>query len=132
MTDTSQVIFEWLTAASALQDSIASQCWTPIAPKGWKGDSAAIVFTEQGPSSHASGATHTATFTFKCYGGTADPTDARTVAGLLWDRLHHANFTATAAGRIMSAQLTGGGGTTTEPDTGFPVYFASYQVTIEE
>ena len=129
MTDLEKGVWEWCTAASPLQTEISGRMWTPIAHQKFKNDSGkgSIVFHKQNSRTHPTGAMHSPVYVFKCYGGTDDPDDARKVSRLLYDRIHHANG-ATDSGRIVTAEVVGGGGVQKEPDTKFWTDISIYQI----
>ncbi len=132
MVSLAEIVKEYLTASSPLATEISGRIWTPISPKNFKNDSGngSIVWTQQDIASHPTGATHSPLYAFKCYGGTEKAKAAETVGGLLFDRLNHADE-AVASGRIMTANVAGGGGLTKEQDTKFWVHTTLYQLLIE-
>lgn len=131
MVELTQVIYEWLTAASTLQTEIAGRAWTPMPPKDFKNDAGgSIAFSRQGWSVHVTGAIHRPVYVFRCYGGDALAKSASDVGRLLFDRLHHADG-AVAAGRIVTAEVAGGGGIVKEPDTNFWADISIYEILIE-
>jgi hypothetical protein len=105
MIDRLEIIYEVLTGASPLATSIGTNCWTPVAPPSWDGNTAAIIYHQSSGSSHGSGATNSAEFIFKCYGGDNTWTSATTLFRLLYDRLYSGGITVSSGG-IYSAALT--------------------------
>lgn len=131
MVELQQVVYDWLTEASTLQTEIAGRAWTPVPPKDFKNDAGgSIVFFRQGWNVHPTGAIHTPVYVFRCYGGNALAKSAGDVGRLLFDRLHHADG-AVASGRIVTAEVAGGGGLVKEPDTKFWADISSYAILIE-
>ena len=137
MTNLEKIVHEWCTAASPFQTEISGRMWTPIAPQDFKNDSGSgsIVYHRQTLKTHVSGAIHFPIYVFKCYGGIgSDEANAASAAAdvgrLLYDRIHGARGTTTS-GRMITAEVAGGGGIGKEPDTGFWVDISSYQILIE-
>lgn len=132
MVSLAKIVKEYLTASSPLATEISGRIWTPIPSKKFKNDSGngSIVWGQQDIDSHTTGATHSPLYAFKCYGGTEKAKDAETVSRLLFDRLNHADE-AVASGRIMTAEVAGGGGLAKEPGTNFWVHITLYQLLVE-
>ena len=131
MIDKHQVLYEALTAASTLATEIGSNCWSPIAPPNWDGNTSAIIFNQSGGGSHATGAKTTGIFDFKCYGDQDTYTKAREVYGLLFDRLQQLSET-TASGTIVMAQLVTDSQLPPEPDTQYKAHLATFEITFDE
>lgn len=131
MVEFTQVIYEWLTASSPLATEIAGRAWSPRVPKDFKNDAGgAIEYFRTGWAAHTTGAIHMPVFTFKCYGGDALAKSAGDVGRLLYDRINHADG-AVASGRIVTAEVAGGGGLVQEPDTNFWADISIYEILIE-
>ena len=130
MIDRVQIVYEFLTASSALADEISTRAWCPYAPDSWDGTQKAIVFHQDVSDSHITGATNTAQFVFKCYGGANTWSSARTLFGLLYDRLQMASETV-ASGKIMTARLVSDDMLPPEPDTKYKAHGARFLITFE-
>ncbi len=132
MVNLEEVITEWLITAGPLQTEIDSRIFTGIMPKDFKNDSGggAILFFRQGWKVHPTGAMHIPVYVFRCYGGDGTGKAAIDVGRLLFDRLHHADGAVTS-GRIVTAEVAGGGGLVKEPDTNFWADISSYEILIE-
>lgn len=105
MIDRDEIIYEALTGSGALANSIDTNCWSPVAPPSWDGNTAAVIFSQSSGGSHGSGATNTASIDFKCYGGDKTYKSARTVFRLLYDRFYSGGISV-PSGSIISASLT--------------------------
>lgn len=103
--DRTQIVYEALTRDGPLANSIDNRAWSPVAHPSMDGDSPAIVYHQSSGGSHYSGATNTASFDFKCYGGDNTYASARTVFRLLYDRLQMGGISV-PSGSIISASLT--------------------------
>jgi len=133
MIDQTAIVYEALTQASTLYTEVGNRIWSPVAPaKGFDGTQSGIVYHIQDGSCHVTGATHDATFTFKCYGGSDNTfTKAREVARLLNDRLQMLSETQTS-GTIMMARLVNHNDVElTETDTKYKVHIAQYLIKFE-
>jgi hypothetical protein len=104
MIDRSEILREVLTAASPLATAIGNRVWSPIAPDTWDGSQKAIIFHQSTSGSHITGATNTASFVFKCYGGDKYYGSSRELFRLLYDRLQM-NRETVASGSIITARL---------------------------
>ena len=127
MIDRTQIMYEFLTTASALATEISTRAWSPIAPDSWDATSKAIIYHQDSGSSHATGATNSAQFVFKCYGGANTYSSARTLFGLLYDRLQMASETV-ASGTIISARLVSDDQLPPEPDTKYKAHVARFLI----
>jgi len=127
MIDRTDIMYEFLTASSPLATEIGSNVWSPIAKKRWDGTQKAIVFHQDTSDSHITGATNSATFVFKCYGGDNTYKSARTIFRLLYDRLQMASDTV-ASGTIISAQLLSDFVLPPEPETNYKAHTARFSV----
>ena len=130
MIDRTQIVYEFLTAASALATEIGTRCYSPVAPRSWDNTAKTIIFHQDVGDAHATGATNGAQFVFKCYSGTNSYTDARALFGLLYDRLQMASAT-TAGGTIISAKLVSDDQLEPEPDTKYKAHFARFNITFQ-
>ena len=126
--DRTQIVYEFLTASSALATEIGTQCYSPIAPSSWNASTKALVFHQDTSSSHITGATNSATFVFKAYGGSNTYTSARTLFRLLYDRLQMASETV-ASGSIISARLLNDSQLPPEIDTEYKAHLAQFLIT---
>ena len=127
MIDRTDIMYEFLTASSPLTTEVGSNVWSPIAKKRWDGSQKAIVFHQDTSDSHITGATNSATFVFKCYGGDNTYKSARTIFRLLYDRLQMASDTV-ASGTIISAQLLSDFVLPPEPETNYKAHTARFSV----
>lgn len=130
MIDRTQIIYEFLTAASDLATEIGTNCYSPIAPSNWDASTKAIVFHQDVSTSHITGATNTAQFVFKCYGGSNTYTSSRTLFRLLYDRLQMASETV-ASGTIISARLLNDSQLPPEIETKYKAHLAQFLVTFD-
>lgn len=138
MVNFEEVIKDWLLAEDPLQTALTGtedpaiiRVFTPIPGKTFKNNvGAAISFSRQGWTAHATGAIHRPVYVFRCYGGDEKAKSATDVGRLLFDRLHHADG-AVASGRIVTAEVAGGGGLVKEPDTKFWADISIYEILIE-
>lgn len=138
MVNFEEVIKDWLlakdplkTALTGTEDPPIIRIFTPIPFKTFKNNvGAAIEFVRTGWAAHTTGAIHMPVFTFKCYGGDALAKSASDVGRLLYDRINHANG-AVASGRIVTAEVAGGGGLVKQPDTKFWADISIYKILIE-
>jgi hypothetical protein len=105
MIDRTQIVYEALTRDGPLADAIGNRAWSPIAHPSMDGDSAAIVFHQSSGGSHGSGATNTASFEFKCYGGANTYASSRAIFRKLYDRLYMGGISV-SSGSIVSASLS--------------------------
>lgn len=131
MVNLEEVIKDWLIDQDPLQTALSGRVFTPIPTKVFKNDvGASIIFFRQGWNVHPTGAIHRPVYVFRCYGGDALAKSAADVGRLLFDRLHHADGAVTS-GRIVTAEVAGGGGLVKEPDTKFWADISSYEILIE-
>ena len=130
MIDRTQIVYELLTAASPLATAIGDRAWNPVAHRSWNGTQKAIVFHQDGSDSHITGATNSAQFVFKCYGGDNTYTSSRVLFGLLYDRLQMASETV-ASGTIFTARLQSDNMLPPEPDTKYKAHMARFLINFE-
>lgn len=131
MVNLEEVVKDWLIDQDPLQTALGGRIFTPIMPKNFENDEGgAIEFFRQGWSVHSTGAIHTPVFVFKCYGGDETAKAAADIGRLLFDRMHHADGAVTA-GRIVTAEVAGGGGLVKQPDTKFWADISIYEILIE-
>ena len=104
MIDRTQIVYEALTESGPLSNQVEQRVWSPVAHPSMDGNSPAIVYHQSSGASHGSGATNSATFEFKCYGGDSTYQSARTIFRLLYDRLYRGGITV-PGGSIISATL---------------------------
>ena len=131
MIDRISTMYEFLTASSPLASQVGTNVWSPIAKKKWDGSQKAIVFHQDSSDSHLTGATNSATFVFKCYGGDSTYKSARDIFRLLYDRLQMASETV-ASGTIIQAQLLSDFVLPPEPETNYKAHTARFSVTFSE
>lgn len=131
MIDKTQVLYEALTAASALATEIGTNCWSPIAPPNWDGNTSAVIYNQASGTSHMTGAKTTAIFDFKCYGDDYTYTKAREVFGLLFDRLQMLSETV-ASGTIVHARLVTDFQLPPESETQYKAHMGSFEITFDE
>lgn len=134
MTDTAQVLQEYLLASgnTLLTYLGGNYVSTPVAKKGWSNTHRQIIFHPETETTHITRADNATTFVFKCYGGTALFSDARAVYRQLVDYLHNARGQAVASGRIKLARLVTAFQGPPEPDTGWPVMVAKFDIATED
>ena len=127
MKNAPQVLFEWLTTAgTSLYTLVGDRVWPDQIRKGYTNTAAALVMsTDEIPNSRGDQVRVRATF--RCYGGGASDAAARAVYAALNDRLHNASG-ATTSGGIISAFQETGGGRLDDPDEGWPMRVAVYDV----
>lgn len=107
MIDAPAIVHEFLTrAGTALSLKVGDRVWTPVAPSNWDNETTAIVYQQTGSNSIYSGATYTATFTFKCFGGDGNYGPEHTVFQALYDRLHSASENAISGGIRLGKLIT--------------------------
>lgn len=127
--DKVQIIYDFLTKpGTELAASVGSRVWSPIAPKSWNNETNAIVFHQSAGTSHFSAATQTATFEFKCFGGSGSFGPERTLFGLLHDRLMGSKETV-MGGDIIAASMVSENQRIVEPDTNFKSHIGTFQLT---
>jgi hypothetical protein len=131
MIDKTQVLYEALTASSPLATAISTNCWSPIAPSNWNGNTKAIIFNQSGGGSHATGAKTRGIFDFKCYGDANSYTSARATFRLLFDRLNQLQETL-ASGTIVTAKLITDSQLPPEPDTQYKAHLATFEILFDE
>lgn len=133
MADATQIVKEYLTDESGSLRTFLGGNYlsTPVAPMGWTNSHKAIIYHEETGTAHITGATLGATFVFKCYGGDDSYTNARAVRDALYDYLHNARGVETASGRLVLAELIVRFQGPPEPETGWPVAMAKYNIVTE-
>lgn len=128
MTDSKQILWEFLTAAdTTLYGLVATRVWSPRAPEGWRNTSAAVIY-DVNESAHATGAVSEVLITANCYGGTLRYGDADAVYRALYDRLHGAHGKRCASGTLHAAYLVSGSVGDREIETEWPFAAATYRV----
>lgn len=133
MTDTTAVLQTYLIANGSLRTYLGGEyVSTPVAPKGWDNTHKAIIFHAETEAPHITRADNATTFVFKCYGGSAEFSDARAVYHQLVDYLHNARGKTTAHGRIKLARCITAFQGPPEPETGWPVMVAKFEIATED
>lgn len=132
MSDSSQIVLQYLTAAGSLRTYLGGvYVSTPVAPAAWKNDTKAIIFHAETEGRHVAADHNSTVFVFKCYGGSDSFTAARGVYQALVDYLHNARGKVVAAGRIKLAYLVTAFQGPADPETGWPVMLAKFQIETE-
>lgn len=128
MNDPIRIVYEWLTTpGSKLYQAVGTRVWCPIAANGFDNTQAALVYHPDAEVPEAPVNVLANSLIFKCYGGAPDFGSARLVAQKLYDRLHGASG-RTAAGSIVRSRCVHMQQAGNEPETGYPVHIAAYQV----
>lgn len=136
MVDAPQVIWEYLTTSGTdLFTLVGKEVILDMLEKddgsgnGFRNTSPAVVMrVDEAVNANANQVRVRATFL--CYGGSDDSENARAVYEALSDRLQNGNG-ATATGGIISAFQETGGGRLDDPDEGWPVRMAVYDLLIK-
>ena len=128
MNDPIQIVYEWLAApGSLLYEAVGNRVWCPVAPDGFDNTVPALIYHPDSEVPEAPINVLANSLVFKCYGGAPTFGSARIVAQKLYDRLHGASG-VTASGRIIRARCVHMQQAGQEPETGYPVHIAQYQV----
>ncbi len=139
MIDAEAIMFAILTKNIAtpkgtnLFNEIGTRAWSPIPPakSTWKNDAKAIIFHFEPDGNDAAGAIHELGMIAKCYGGSPDVNDAKTVYRVLYARLRLLTEN-TGAGKLMRAwRINSPGRLPPEPGTGWVPYVMRFAVHIE-
>lgn len=137
MVDLSQAIYDALAAeGTGLSSLVGTRIYEGHAPRSgtnkFTNSEAIIVYAlVPGGASHVSGAIHRVIVEFKCYGGTADITQAKEVYRALWNRLQLYYETINER-TIEGAREISTGRPLTEPDPEYPVYVGQFELLIKE
>ena len=127
----STFISDVLTSDSPLSESVGNNVWLTQLPQGYKNNTPAIVFWFETQKQHENSAQIVATVSFRCYGGTALPSDAESIYIALRDRLQGA-VEKKSSGTLVSSYEISAQQLPPDPDTGWPVYLAKFQIIAEE
>lgn len=128
MNDPIQIVFEYLTVpGTPLFAAVGKRVWCPVAAEGFDNTQPALVYHPDAEVPEAPVNVLMNSLVFKCYGGKADFGSARILAQTLYGRLHGASG-ETTTGRIIRARCTHMQQAGNEPETGYPVHIAQYQV----
>ena len=131
MKDTSKIVYEWLAASgTGLYTLCGTRVYTPMLPPAFHNTQAGIVYSVDSEFTHPTAEVHSLICTFKCYGGSASFTTARSVYFALHDRLHGAAG-ATTTGAIMMAFQLSAQALPPDPDEGWPAHMARFAITIQ-
>lgn len=128
MIDRTQIVYEILTGASELATTIGTNCWSPVAPPSWDGDTPAVIFHQESGSSHTTGATNKASFVFKCYGGNNSYGSSRELFTQLYERLQMQDFSV-ASGDVDLVVMTNDSQLPPEPDENYKAHLAVFSFT---
>ena len=101
----------------------------PVAPDGWDNTHRAVIFQRETEGTEIAGAHNRTVFVFRCYGGNARYDAAGAVFRALRDYLHCARGVVTSAGTLMLARLVTAFDGPADPETGWPVMIAKFEVT---
>lgn len=117
-----------LAATAPSGDTLHQRIAMDRMPDSFENDTTAILIVKQSGAPAMSQAKPIRNqIAIHCYGGTAEYDECETVAARVWDVLHNQSGTASEGG-IMFAQLATDS-RYFEPDTGWPVVLAIYEVT---
>jgi hypothetical protein len=126
--DPIRIVFEFLTEpGTPLFEAVGNRVWCPVAPEGFDNTQPALIYHPDSEVPEAPVNVLANSLVFKCYGGAATFGSARVLAQALYDRLHGASG-VTASGRIIRSRCVHMQQAGNEPETGYPVHIAQYQV----
>lgn len=127
--DPTQIVLDFLNEASDFKTALGSEIWSPKAGPSSDKSARAVVFSLS--ESELPNGLVKCQGVFRCYGSSASYKSARETGGLLKMRLHE-NSGRVASGEIRFALLTDRSLGPSEPDTGRPVEFSFYEITVGE
>ncbi len=132
MTSTDDIIFQLLTTSGHdLEDNQIEGRAYGLPHKGFTNEKKTILFRSVGDSLKSSGGSIIgAEFEFRCFGGSDDIDDAKTVYRSLFDRMAKVNAETVAAG-IVQRGFFQTSSFDVEADTGFPIMIAFFNFNIE-
>ena len=131
LADGCEIVREWLaTSGTTLYTLCATRISTPVAPNGFSNTQAAIIFHQEAGRGESDPNVSDDVYVFKCYGGSAQYSDARNVFRKLYDRLHTKSGDTASDGGIVDAYCVAQTMAGPEPDTGWPVHISKFRIRI--
>jgi hypothetical protein len=128
MNDPILIVHEFLSAPGTdLNTLVGDRIWSPIAPDGFQNTQPALIYHPDVQAPEAPMNVMVNSVVFKCYGGDGTFSKAREVAMRLYERLHMGRGT-TASGKIIQSRCTLMQQAGYEPDTGWPIHVARFEV----
>ena len=129
MIDTNAVIAEYLkTSGTALYTLVSTRIYTPRIPAGFTNTATALEVFRRGGASTPEHPSHDCSFQIKCYGGTANMSNAEAVYRALYDRLHETIGVNTSSGNIITAFEEQIGQPLYDPEAGWPFVLTYWRI----
>lgn len=125
------IVVDWAlvpgTTLAGLISTRVAKRWLPATGASkFTNEQAAIRISGQAQSSEFDADQQSDNYVFMCYGGTDDADDAAEVGRAVFDRFQKA-FGDVASGGIVRSSLVSGSDTR-DPDEGWPVHIAIYEI----
>jgi hypothetical protein len=119
-------------AAAALYALVGERIWHGELPDGFDNTETAIVMViAGGAGTHPTAAVHDLAVNFTCYGAADTFEPSRALYRALHDRLHKATVKPAGDSEIIRSDEVTPGQSITDPDTGWPSVFTSYEIKIQ-
>ena len=125
------VIEHLMQEGTVLYELVGKRIWSPIARTNWKNDAPAIVAHVETIAGHPAAPTSPSTVVLKCYGGSMNPDDAKSVAHATVPILHQLRGSQSAHGTILKSDLIVMFPGPPEQTTGWPVWVVKYGLTVQ-
>jgi len=131
MIDIFTPIYNWLkVSGTSLYTLVGDRIWDSYLPAGFDNTSACIVIQIADEDNPTDGNVHRVQIEFRCYGGSADITDARAVARALTDRMKVSILEDNNNTNIINSIKLSGQALPIDIDTGYPSYTLRYELNI--
>lgn len=129
MIDCNATLYNHLTATTtALYGLVGARIYTPHVPTSFTNSQAAVEFLRRSGTSQREHETLYPSFQFKCFGGTANVSNAEAVYRALSDVLRSINNTSVSGGVLLQAQEETMGSTLIDPDSGWPYVVTFWRI----
>jgi len=121
------IVMNWaLATGTTLYSLVGTRVAKRRMPSSFKNTAKALCIHDETTSTEFEPEIVWGTYVFKCYGGTDDADDAAEVFRAVHARFHNKAGDITSGGIVRSTFVTGT--LTYEPDTGWPVYIAKFEI----